>query len=532
MAKRAGLTFFLIVLGFGALCLRLLQLPFTQPVQAKSGNQVIMVDRSRGAIYDRAGRRIVQDEPEFFAVVRPTAAAMQALGAVVSQERLQAAEERLQKGSLVIVQVDTAELPCPDITVLPAFPRYGKTPLAPHIVGYLSGETGRGVSGLEKSFDALLESAAGELRVLQAVDALGRSLGGALPQVQTENYRSRAGIKLTLDLEIQKIAEQAMNMHGLERGAVVVMEITTGEIIAMASNPVFDPNDVAASLQDPAQPFYNRALGAYPVGSTFKCFITAAALEQGFAQNTCFTCAGAMDVGGRVFNCNKREGHGTLDMAQALSTSCNLYFIQLAQQLDAQPLLDLIASFGFGDGSVLAPSLRGAAGNLPGLEDFALPGELANFAFGQGKLLGTPLQMAAATACLAGGGVYRSPKLILASVDARGSETPWVQETRKRQVLRPETAEQLRSMMVATVENGSGRTGKPDIGSAGGKTATAQSGSYSDAGQEILRTGFTGFFPAQSPRYAVTVFCENGTAGSVDCGPVFQRIANAVNARG
>ncbi|MDR3314230.1 MAG: penicillin-binding protein 2 [Oscillospiraceae bacterium] len=532
MAKRAGIVFFLFVLCLGGLGLRLMKIPFNQPVQNATGSMSVVVDRSRGAIYDRNGLPLVQTETQLYAAVKPTAAAIEALRPVLSAQNWEAAAERLSRGSLVVVPVDVAQIPCPDIEIFTAAPRYSAQQLAPHLIGYLKRETGRGVSGLEKSFDPLLEAAAGELRVRLAADALGRSLTGAALEIERSGYCSAAGVKLTLDAGIQAIAEESMAQNGLAQGAVVVLDAQTGDVLALASTPAFDPNDIAASLSDPAQPFFNRALGAYPVGSTFKCFIAAAALEQGCTGAECFTCTGALEVGGRTFRCNRQEGHGTLDLTQALSASCNLYFIQLAQQLEKQPLLDLMALFGFGESTELAPELRSAQGNLPGLGELALPGELANFSFGQGKLLGTPLQMAAATACLANGGVYRAPRLIQATVAADGSEIPWPQAAEERQVIRPATAQTLRQMMITTVEQGSGRGAKPEVGSAGGKTATAQSGSFDASDHEILRTGFTGFFPAENPRYVVTVFCENGISGSADCSPVFKRIANVINARG
>lgn len=532
MAKRAALVFFFFTFCMGALALRVMRMPLTQPAQRASGSMSVLVDRSRGMLYDRDGKPLVHAETRYYAAAKPGAAASEALRPVLGAERWAAAAERMGRGALVVTPVDTASIPCPDIEVLEAAPRYGERQLAPHLIGYLKKETGRGVSGLEKSFDELLEGASGELRVRLASDALGRGLGGAALEIEREGYRSAAGVKLTLDAGIQAIVEESMALNGLAQGAVVVLDAATGEILALASSPAFDPNGVAASLDDPGAPFFNRALGAYPIGSTFKCFVAAAALEQHRTGAERFACAGELDVGGHIFHCNRREGHGELDMAQALAVSCNLYFIQLAQTLEAQPTLDLMALFGFGDGAELAPALSGARGNLPGLEELAVPAELANFAFGQGKLLGTPLQMAAATACLANGGVWHAPRLVLSTVEAGGAETPWPQANQERRVISAATARALRGMMVAAIEQGRGLNARPEIGGAGGKTATAQSGSYGADDREILRTGFTGFFPAENPKYVVTVFCENGVSGTADCGPVFQRIANAVNARG
>jgi len=538
MPRRIVAVFFLFALCMGFLGLRLLRIPLAQPAQSSRAGMGLVIDKSRGAIYDRGGLRLVQGERQTWAAAKPTPAASLALRSALSEARWLALEERLARGSLTALPVDGIVPPCGDIKLLEIYPRYGARQRAAHVVGYLDGQTGAGVSGIERAFEGLLGGAAGQMAVRMAADVDGRGLAGAPLEVRSENYCSKAGVRLTIDLRVQSIVEEAMGLCGMEQGAVVVMDCATGEILALASAPAFDPNDIAASLHDPREPFFNRALGAYPVGSTFKCFIAAAALEQRVPLSTRFICAGELDVGGQIYHCGNGQIHGGLDMPLALAQSCNLYFIQLVQRLELQPLLDLMRLFGFGEPVELAEGIAGARGNLPAPEGLALLGELANFSFGQGKLLGTPLQICAATACLANGGVYHSPTLVLAAVDEYGVETPYFRGSEVREVVSPEIAAALRDMMVFTVEEGSGRGAKPETGGAngsdgaGGKTATAQTGRYGPGGAEILLTGFTGFFPAQSPRYAVTVFRQNGVSGASDCGPVFKRIADAMNALG
>ena len=532
MSRRIIIVFFLFVLCVGALGVRLIQIPIILPAQKAHGAARVVVDRSRGAIYDRNGTRLVQGQRQVYAAVRPTPEASLALRGVLSDERFAAAEERLARGSLIALPVDDPIPFCPDVLLLDAYPRYEKNQPAAHVVGYLDGQTGEGVSGIEKAFETLLGGAAGELAVRMAVDVYGHGLAGAALETESDNYRSPAGVQLTLDARVQRIAEEALALHGVEQGAAVVLDCRTGEILALASVPAFDPNHIARSLNDPLEPFFDRALGAYPMGSSFKCFVAAAALEQRYPASTRFDCAGELDVNGQVYHCSGGGVHGSVDMTQALAQSCNLYFIQLAQKMQPQPMLDLLRLFGFGEGTQLAPGMESARGNMPTQGELALPGELANFSLGQGRLLGTPLQTAAATACLANGGVYRSPTLVTATLDAFGVATPYAQDRETREVISPEVAVRVCQMMIAAVEEGTGTGARPETGGAGGKTATAQSGLAGPDGAEILQTGFTGFFPAQEPRYAVTVFRQNGTSGSGDCAPVFQRIANAMTALG
>lgn len=532
MQKRIVIVFFMFIACVGLLGLRLAQLPGEQSTQSGSAAMRLVVDESRGVILDRNGVPLVQAKRQIYAAAKPTAAAAVALRSMLSEQRFAQAEERLSKGNLVALRVDAQSSPTQDLKLLEVYPRYGSPQPAAHLVGYLNGQSGAGASGLEKAFERELGGAAGELSLRLAADGKGRGLAGAALEVVDDNYCAKAGIQLTIDARVQAITEEAMALGGIEQGAVVVLDCATGEVLALASCPAFDPNDIAASLDDPLEPFFNRALGAYPVGSTFKCFIAAAALEQRIPATREFSCTGQLDVNGRVYRCNNETAHGTLDMPQALSRSCNLYFIQLAACMEQQPLLDLMRLFGFDCETPLAQGICGARGNLPGLGDLGVAGELANFSFGQGKLLGTPLQMAAATACLAGGGVYHSPTLVKAVIDETGAAVPYVNDSETREVVSPDIAARLREMMILTVEEGTGVSARPETGGAGGKTATAQSGHFDQNGAEILQTSFTGFFPAETPRYAVTVFRQNGSSGAADCGPVFRRIANAVTAQG
>ncbi len=532
MFKRMGIVFFLFVFCIGALCVRLMQIPSILPAQSSHGSSRVVVDKSRGVILDRNGVPLVQSEKQIYAAAKPTPNASIALRSVLSEQRFAEIEERLSRRNFVAVAIDVPTPPCPDITLLEAYPRYAKTQPAAHVIGYLDGQTGEGVSGIEKAFEPLLGAAAGELAVRLASDVNGQSLSGAPIEVERENYLAGAGVQLTLDKRIQRITEEALALYGVEQGAAVVLDCATGEILALASVPAFDPNNVAQSLNDPLEPFFNRALGAYPLGSSFKCFVAAAALEQQIPITTQFNCNGELDINGQIYHCSNDKSHGTINMTQALAQSCNLYFIQLAQRMQQQPALDLMHLFGFGEGLQLASALNSAAGNLPTIDDLSLPGELANFSFGQGKLLGTPLQLAAATACLANGGKYHLPTLVISTVDENGIATAYQQNTENRTVISPAIAEQLRKMMVSVVEEGTGLGAKPETGSAGGKTATAQSGRFSADGTELLQTGFTGFFPAEQPRYVITVFRQNGTSGASDCAPVFRRIANAITALG
>ena len=132
---------------------------------------------------------------------------------------------------------------------------------------------------------------------------------------------------LTLDKRIQQIAEQAM--ADVTKGAAVVSDLTTGELLTVVSKPTFDPNGLWKSLTDEGKPFVNRAFSGFNVGSTFKIVVAAAAIQSGISPTYTYTCTGAIDVDGQAYNCLEKDGHGAISMLEAMEHSCNTYFIDL-----------------------------------------------------------------------------------------------------------------------------------------------------------------------------------------------------------
>lgn len=157
--------------------------------------------------------------------------------------------------------------------------------------------------------------------------------------------------------------------------------------------PGYDPDNLAASLDAPDSPFLNRVLECYTVGSVFKPVLAAAALEQGTFPE--YECTGAAVIDGQIFRCAADVPHGQIGLEEALEKSCNGYFVRLGQQLGAENLLQAAQRFGFGQEISLAGDLHAASGNLPDAAELAQSGQLANFSFGQGSLLASPVQIAA-----------------------------------------------------------------------------------------------------------------------------------------
>ncbi|MCL2508233.1 MAG: penicillin-binding protein 2 [Oscillospiraceae bacterium] len=529
MNKRVVAVFFTFTFFVGATILRLLTLISGEYARAGAVNSTLSVEAgtSRGFIYDCEMRPLLNEQQYRVAVARPTEQAVAALQKALDKKTFEYAYRRLSKGYPVAVTVPK-DIDCPDIIMLSAVRRYSENQTLAHLIGYQSG-SGEAVCGLEKSFDELLRDGNRVCSVTYTVDARGRVLVGEPAKVSYNGYYSPAGVCLTIDREIQKIAEDALNKHKLECGAIVVLDVETGAIKALASAPGFDAANPAESLGDGNSPFLNRTLNAFSVGSVFKIVVAAAALESGVSKSFTYECTGSIEKSGVTFHCHERGGHGKQDMRDGMKNSCNTYFIELAQQFKAEEIIELAYYMGFGGRIELAGGIVSDKGVLPDAESLDSAAAVANISFGQGKLTATPLQIAGATLCVASGGVYRQPYLVKSLIDSGGMPYNVTEPPFSQRVISEKTAETLREFLTYTLESSSLKG--PKKTDAGGKTATSQSGVYKD-GREQLNTWYSGFFPAEKPKYVITVLKEKGASGTYDCQPVFNEVADKIEKMG
>lgn len=485
--------------------------------------KTVTVARPRGEFYDRKGRLLTGVQTRTVAVLPPTVKAVAAVTEQLRGEDAAIALQKLKSGSPALVEVPSDFL-CEDAKRFTLPVRYTERQPAVHLIGYLDGED-RGVTGLEAAFDDLLRDAP-PLTVTYTVDAAGRPLSGLEAEV-SGSPTSTNGVLLTLDSRLQQLAEEAAS--GLGKGCLLVMESATGNLLAAVSRPAFSPLDVAGALTAGDAPLIGRALCRYNVGSVFKLCVAAAALKEGVSPARTAECTGAMDVGGVTFHCHKREGHGVLDVAGALAASCNCCFIDLGRAIGGRAVLDLCVRLGFNRAFTLAEGLSAPAGTLPSEALLSSqPAALANFSFGQGDLMLTPLHVAVMVAAIANGGWQVTPQLVAGLI--RGGAREETANAAPRRVLSEEDAALLRAMMEGVVESGTGRAAKPETGVAGGKTATAETGWVVD-GRAICQSWFAGYWPADGT-YTVVVLKEDGVGGAADCAPVFKSLIDAMAGAG
>lgn len=528
MYKRLVILFSLMLLLSGGLMTRLLLLTAESGYVAAAGSQKLYrleVCRTRGTIYDCKLRSLAGGFAQYRACIAPSYSTLMHLRRVMTDEQYYAIESRLRSPYPFVLPVEDGSIDGAGVEVLRAKTRYGHATCAPHTVGYL-GADGHGVYGIEKAYDSFLSAQDGELSVSYTVSANGRSLEGTSPYIFDSTAYSDAGVVLTIDIDIQQRVEEAVKAR-LDRGAAVVMELPGGQLRACVSVPDFDPGDVAAVLDAEHSPLVDRTISPFDTGSVFKLVTAAAALEAGISPDRKYLCEGSIQAGGNTFHCSSHAVHGEEDMSGALAQSCNTYFIDLASEVGGSRLLNMARSFGFGSSLRLADNLYTDAGCLPSADTLSRPAGLANFAFGQGELLATPVHIAKLIGTIANGGVSVEPTLYEGRVDMRGHYIDTAESAEGQRVISEATAAFLREAMRAAVLSGTAKKGASPYIASAAKTGTAQTGIKED-GHYILEAWYAGYFPAGSPRYVCVVLAENGESGGGTAGPVFADIAEAL----
>ncbi len=517
MWKRFMVVFGIMAITFSYLYMRLYNIA-TNPEYKNSavsqGRYVLTVNKTYGTIYDRNTTPLNNNSYSYIAAVNPTIQSVSYIN--------QYSDENYNDMVYGLPFLCNVSEECKDVSDVKVFAVTSRVPTeqtAVHLIGYT--QDNAGVSGLEYSFDYILRNECSVEKAVFEIDANGNVLEGSDIKYEKEDKGEYAVIT-TIDKDIQMICENAGKE--IEKGAIVVMN-PDGEIIAMASFPSFDVNNLKQSLDDENNPFINRALLPYNVGSVFKLVTAAAAIEQTEDADFCYECIGYTDVNGKIFRCHKLSGHGELDMADAMKESCNTYFIELSKTLDNSGFIDMAEKFGFGEKIYLANGITSYSGNLQNGEDISIPAEKANMSFGQGKLTATPLQIARMTTIIANGGFC--PEITVIKGTVENEKITYKTKSPSERVIEFETSYKLRKFMEYSVNNENSNA-RPFNTTAAGKTSTAQTGIFDENGDEILQAWFTGYFPIDNPRYIVTVFIEDGNTGNSSAAPVFKEIAEKI----
>jgi penicillin-binding protein 2 len=526
--KRFIAVFTAFTLIIGCLCLRMYVVcsKGTEYVSSQSHYYSLQIGSIRGEIYDCNGEKLVDTDYDNVVAAKPTLTALNALENVLDTEDYSQIKKRMEKSNAVSVNIGKLEIEQnSDAIMLRAYKRYSEAQIAQHIIGYVNSD-GNGVSGIENCYNEYLYTGK-SLTARFSSDAYGRVISGESIEILNGNL-STGSVYLTIDSEFQKAVEDSLDMCDVKQGGAVILDAKSGAILAMASRPIYNANNIAENINAADSPLVNRALQAYAAGSIFKVAVAAAAIENGITDFE-YDCTGSCNVDGITFHCNKSKAHGKLNMEKALEYSCNSYFIQLAQKIGAKKLLETVNQLGFGQEIRLTDTLVSKAGALPEEKELTSSGALANFSFGQGNFTTTMLQLGEMMTAVANGGKYTTPYLVNKVMNSDGKIVFQHEKTYPVIALKKSTSSVLTSMLESVVEKGNAVKAKlKNEVRAAGKTATAQTGTFDAYGTEICNTWFGGFFPVDNPKYVVIILKQGGSSGAEDCAPVFKKTADKI----
>ena len=394
-----------------------------------------------------------------------------------------------------------------------------------------------GKSGIEKIYEKELRGKAGNQKL--EVNAVGR----IMKEIEREDGVSGKNIELSLDVRLQK---KAYELLGEESGAIVMMNVSTGEILAFASAPAFNPNSFTNGLSteewnslnhNEKKPLLNKAVaGLYSPGSTFKMVVALAALEAGVIDRKSRSfCAGKMVLGNHTFHCWKNIGHGYINVVQALQHSCDIFFYETAQKLGINRIAAMARRFGFGAKTGIGIENE-KSGLIPDtewkMERFGEPwqqGESIISGIGQGYILTTPLQLAVMVSRIANGGYEVNPTFRKVSNAGK--------QALKSMGLSSQNIEMVQQGMFDVVNTPGGTALMARFNFDGqrmaGKTGTTQVRriTMKERQSGVLKQSelpwkyrnhalFVGYAPQDNPKYAVAVLIEHGGSGSSASAPL------------
>jgi penicillin-binding protein 2 len=579
LAFRVAVVISVALLAAGFWVLQVVEHQKFEEAAENNHRRTIPLRAPRGVLFDRTGRVLVENKYSFTIVIvreqspnpKDLSEAIRRLAAAtgVDEKGIRAAVQR-RKGDqafrpipviehatfaqVAAVMVHKLELPEVFVQQVPTrtYPEGG---LGAHLFGYVSeiqeSQLDRpefaglpsgaivGQAGVEKAYNPLLMGQDGN-RVL-VVNSVGREI----KELQKDEPVGGERLQLTIDYDVQHALEEAFHANGFA-GAAVFLDPRTGEVLAMTSQPAYDPNDFANGMDratlarlntDPLKPFQDRLIqGLYQPGSAFKILMATAALSEGvITPDTKFTCTGSATFYNRVFQCDKHDGHGTLDLRHAIEQSCNVYFYHVADLLKIDQIHDYAVKLG----------LAGKTGiDLPGEVEGLVPstewklrvkgekwyaGETISVGIGQGAVAVTPIAMATMMSTIANGGTVVTPHVLKAVDEGKGWMPVDPPAPRSVFPFKPEVLDPVRDGLWLVV-NGAGTASRAQVAGHDvvGKTGTAQVISKEGKAAATGKTGvdlrdnawFVFFAPKDNPQIAGVVFAEHAGHGGLSSAPI------------
>ncbi|WP_447977676.1 penicillin-binding protein 2 [Candidatus Nitrospira bockiana] len=571
---RLLILLFLLLLGGRLWHLQIYEGAYYRNLSDNNRTRSVLIEPARGLIYDRHGELLANNVPSFTLYVsledvKDREQVIEGLTKLLGLEEDMIRRKLSVRGGKLLPRkikdgltlreaalIESHRLDLPGVMIQAELQRnYPAGLIAGHVTGYVGEVSAEqlerenspdlhqgsivGQYGIEKSFDRFLRGRPGQ-KVVE-VDAMGHEKRVVMVQ------KPEAGddLYMTIDVRLQKLAEDLL---GEEAGAIVALDPTTGEVLAMASRPGFDPNVLSRELtgkqweaivQDERHPLTNRATqGQYPPGSTFKIVMAAAALETDTVQpSTKIRCVGGYQFGKRVFRDWKAGGHGLMDITDALVHSCDVYFYTVGQRLGIDTIARYADQFGLGkETGIELPSER--TGIVPSTawkervrHEQWYPGETISAAIGQGYVTVTPLQMAHLIGTVANDGSAYRPRLVRGLMRrATGALEEVAPQLDGRLAVDRRTLQVIQDGLAGVVTHGTATRAKSPLVAIAGKTGTAQTAALRTGPEEEIpkkyrdHAWFVSYAPAESPRIAVAVLVEHMGHGGSAAAPLAKQL--------
>ena len=583
--RTAILILLILVLGFGAAVLRLTYLTTVQSSELQESAVDLQladttVSAKRGTIYDANGNVLAESASVWQVVMSPVnfkndkqrQAAAKGLSEIFDLEYNDVLDDTKQQSHYVVVKrriesderekvlelIDTLkkDYSCSGvIQLLDDYKRYyPKNSLASSVIGF-TGSDDQGLEGIEYEYDSYLSGTPG--RIITAQNARGTDM----PFRYEQNVESEDGnnVYLTIDETIQSICEKYMQKgvednNVLNKGVCIAMDVNTGAILAMVTTDGYDlnnpyelsakdkkkikstPKKKQAEAESAAlsNMWRNKAVAdTYMPGSVFKMCVASAALEENLVnEKTSFTCTGSISVEGETIHCSNISGHGTQNIVEVISNSCNPAFIQIGQMLGAGKFRQYYQGFGFSDKTGI--DLPGEAEDSFWKEGKMGGVDLAVASFGQNFTI-TPIQMITACAAVSNGGYVVQPHVVSKITDSKGNVIKTVDKKVKRQVISDDTSKKMNEYLEYNTERQGAAAGYISGYKVAGKTGTTEKRGvtkFESSFSEDYISSFCGYAPADDPQIAMLVFFDtpDGDAyyGSQVSSPVFINIMSEV----
>ena len=574
---RVGLALAMGVLAIRVWNLQIREGPYYRDMAVNNRTRAVLLEPARGLIHDRNGVLLANNAPSFnlyvtLEDVKDRDLLVEGLVKLIGLDEVRLRKKLAERGPKLVPRkvkggltlreaalVESHRLDFPGVMIQAESQRnYRLGPAAAHLLGYVGEISAEqlertdgedlhqgsivGQHGVEKTYDTYLQGRSGQKTI--EVDALGHEKR----VVATQRPEPGDDVYLTIDIRLQQLAE---GLLGEEAGAIVALDPTNGEVLALASRPAFDPNMLSRDLtakqwdeviRDQGRPLTNRATqGQYPPGSTFKIVMAAAALDtKTVTPESKIRCTGGYQFGKRLFKDWKVGGHGPMDIRQAIVHSCDVFFYTVGQRMGIDTIASYATQFGLGRETGLElPSERG--GIVPSTawkervrHEPWWPGETVSASIGQGYVTVTPLQMAYLTATVANGGTVFRPRLVR-GINERATgvyrESPAIEVGRL--TVKSETLTLIQEAMAGVVAHGTATRAKSSLVTIAGKTGTAQTvalrpGPEKDIPKRLRdHAWFVAYAPVEAPTIAVAVLVEHMGHGGTAAAPLAKQMIEA-----